>query len=169
MAASVEEKLRKLSGEIAWYDEETRKSIGLVLQYRLEIGKRLATAKALLPHGKFLSWARQEFGWAPRHVQNHLALAANAGQVSRLSPKTSLRMALTAIKQCQAVTIERPSAEPGAVAAQRIYLIGVIEEGDLDLEGLLAEMARIAAAYGATKTKWKIRQASKPSLGARAC
>lgn len=156
-ATLTEQRLRKLSGEIAWYDEETRKSLGLVLQYRLEIGKRLALAKTLLPHGKFLSWARQEFGWAPRQVQNHLTLAANGEQVSRLSPMTSLRMALAAIKECHWIAVPSTEASPSSAPVEHIHLIGEIEEGELDREGFLAEMSRIAAAYGATRTKWKVR------------
>jgi hypothetical protein len=49
--------LEKLAGEIAWYEEEARKTVKLALQYKFEIGRRLARAKAILPHGRFLSWA----------------------------------------------------------------------------------------------------------------
>ena len=155
----VEDQLRRISGEIAWYEEQTRKTVALMLQYRLEIGRRLARAKALLPHGRFLSWAQSEFNWTARHIQNHLALEANAAQVSRLSPDTSLSSALALIKKSQ-----NPSAgsQPGVSRhghrlslVRRIHLIGEIEEGDLDCDQLITEMVRIAAMLGAPKTRWK--------------
>ena len=156
-----DDELRQLSGEISWYEEEARKSISLALQYKLEVGRRLLRAKDILPHGKFLSWAHQEFGWTPRHVQNHLALAANAKQVSRLAPGASLRMALAAIKDAQlkpAKVVETiPSTVDELAPVQRIHLIGEVEEGAIDCELLLAEMARIAANLGAPKTRWKTR------------
>jgi hypothetical protein len=150
--------LRKITGEIAWYEEEARKSAGLLLQYRLEIGKRLARAKAILPHGQFLSWAQQEFGWAPRHVQNHLTLAANANRISRLDAGASLNMALAAIKKLEPCNEEGTVPLPTLV--QRVYLIGEIEEGKLDCEAFLAEVARLAFSFGASKTKWKVRATS---------
>jgi hypothetical protein len=153
--------LSKLSGEIAWYEEEARKSVSLALQYKLEIGRRLLLAKDLLPHGKFLSWAHQEFGWTPRHIQNHLALAANAKQVARLAPGASLRMALAAIKNAQMKPAngDENSAEEHAVPSvrRRIHVVGEIEEGTLDCQLLVAELSRIAAHLGAPKTRWKAR------------
>ena len=153
----VDEELKHMAGEIAWYEEESRKAVGLLLQYRLEIGKRLVRAKSLLPHGKFLQWARREFGWTPRHVQNHLRLAANAGHVSHLPPGTSLNMALAAIKKAN------PNGRKGEVRGnvlafvQRVHLIGEIEEGTLDCQALIEEMVRVAARFGASKTKWRTR------------
>jgi hypothetical protein len=118
-------------------------------------------AKDLLPHGKFLSWAHQEFGWTPRHVQNHLALAANAKQVAKLAPGASLRMALAAIKNAQLKPTSRDQAssteEPELPPVQRIYLVGEVQEGTLDCRLLVAELSRIAALLGAPKTRWKAR------------
>jgi hypothetical protein len=117
-------------------------------------------AKDLLPHGKFLSWAHQEFGWTPRHVQNHLALAANAKQVARLAPGASLRMALAAIKNAQMKPViggESSAEEHDLPPVQRIHVVGEIEEGKLDCQMLLAELPRIAAHLGAPKTRWKAR------------
>jgi len=156
-----DDELRRLSGEISWYEEEARKSASLALQYKLEVGRRLMRAKDLLPHGKFLSWANQEFGWTARHIQNHLALAANAKQVTKLAPGASLRMALAAIKNAQLKPA--PADEPRSAKeqrfhpVQRIHLVGEVEEGALDCELLLAELARIAADLGAPKTRWKTR------------
>jgi hypothetical protein len=117
-------------------------------------------AKHLLPHGKFLSWAHREFGWTPRHVQNHLALAANAKQVARLAPGASLRMALAAIRNAQmkpANGDESSAEEHDVRPVRRIHVVGEIEEGTLDCQLLLAELSRIAAHLGAPKTRWKAR------------
>lgn len=152
--------LSKLSGEISWYEEEARKSVSLALQYKLEVGRRLLLAKDLLPHGKFLSWARQEFGWTPRHVQNHLALAAHAKQVAKLAPGASLRMALAAIKNAQMKPANGDGSSPeehDLPPVRRIHVVGVIEEGTLDCQLLLAELSRISAHLGAPKTRWKAR------------
>jgi hypothetical protein len=153
--------LAQLSGEIAWYEEEARKSVGLALQYKLEIGRRLARAKALMPHGAFLPWAQAQFGWTPRHVQNHLTLAANAKRVSHLGPGASLRMALAAIKEADPETKDAKEARkrvelvPISSSIKKIHVIGEIEEGTLDCDQLVEELVRIAAALGAPRTKWK--------------
>jgi hypothetical protein len=150
--------LAQISGEIAWYEEEARKSVGLALQYKLEIGKRLARAKSLMPHGAFLSWAQAQFGWTPRHVQNHLTLAANAKRVSHLGPGASLRMALAAIKEGDPDAKEaKKRVELVRIGSlvKKIHVIGEIEEGSLDCDQLVEELVRIAAALGAPRTKWK--------------
>jgi Protein of unknown function (DUF3102) len=150
-----EHELAQISCEISWYEEEARKSVGLALQYKLEIGRRLARAKALMPHGTFLSWAQAQFGWTPRHVQNHLTLAANAKRVSQLGPGASLRMALAAIKE------KSPEAKKGVEllrlgsSVKKIHVVGEIEEGTLDCDQLIEELVRVAAALGAPRTKWK--------------
>jgi hypothetical protein len=157
-----ESELEKLAGEIGWYEEEARKTFGLALQYKLEIGRRLARAKELLPHGKFLSWAQNEFGWTPRHVQNHLVLVENAKRISHLPTGASLRMALAAIKQSQA-EVAKPGGKlevPSSI--QKIHLTGEIEEGTLDRDKLIAELTRIAARLGAPKTRWKARWDATP-------
>ena len=147
--------LGKLSGEIAWYEEQARKSARLTLQYKLEIGKRLARAKELLPHGHFLSWARQQFGRTARHVQNHLLLAANAKRVSHLPMGASLRLALASI---QKTIPERMSAAGNQIQMiQRIYLVGDILEGSLDRERLLTEIDQRADELGTAKIRWKVR------------
>jgi hypothetical protein len=158
------EELRYLAGQIIWYEEEARKTVGLALQYKLEIGRRLARAKEIVPHGQFLVWAQHEFGWTPRHVQNHLMLAANAKRVSHLAPGASLRMALAAIKHsAQTDELKPVDALPAGASlqvqqtGQRIHLIGEIEEGAVDCDQLLLEVIRIAAALGAPKARWKAR------------
>jgi len=157
MIVTRDHELRKIVGEIAWYEEESRKGVTLLLQYRLEIGKRLARAKSILPHGEFLSWAQDEFGWTPRHVQNHLTLAANANLISRLDVGASLNMAMAAIKQTESRKTARTN--PAEPVRQQIHLIGEIEEGQLDCEGFLSEITRLATSFGASRAKWKIRAA----------
>jgi len=160
LIVSTKSELFKLAGEISWYQEQAKKTVMLALQYKFEIGRRLARAKGLLPHGKFLSWAREEFGWTPRHVQRHLTLAANATRMSHLQPDTSLRMALAAIRELRTDTIsEKAASEPEPPChSQPIYIIGELEPGTLDRERLLAEIARIARDLGAQKMRWRIRR-----------
>ena len=159
-----DEELSKISEEISWYEEQAQKSVNVALGHKLEIGQRLAKAKSLLPHGKFLAWARAEFGWTARHVQNHLKLAANAKRVSRLGPGASLRMALEAIKEIErpelpgggAFQVERAADAPRPIG-QRITLTVEIQDGTIDPERLVDELERIAAVLGAPKSKWKVR------------
>jgi hypothetical protein len=150
-----EQDLSQISGEIAWYEEEARKSVGLALQYKLEIGKRLARAKSLMPHGTFLAWAKTEFGWTPRHVQNHLMLAANAKRVSCLGPGASLRMALAAIKEADPEVPKGIQSISTFRLTKKIHVVGEIEEGTIDCDQLINELGRIAAVLGAPRTKWK--------------
>jgi Protein of unknown function (DUF3102) len=150
--------LSQISGEIAWYEEQARKSVRLALQYKLEIGRRLARAKSLMPHGGFLPWAQAQFGWKPRHVQNHLTLAANAQRVAHLGPGASLRMALAAIKEVNPEVKKRVVDLVGVGSSvKKIHVVGEIEEGTLDCDQLVEELVRIAAALGAPRTKWKAR------------
>ncbi len=121
-------------------------------------------AKEIVPHGKFLGWAQHEFGWTPRHVQNHLMLAANAKRVSHLAPGASLRMALAAIKhssQTDELKVVDTLADGASLkvqqTGQRIHLIGEIEEGSVDCDQLLLEVIRITASLGAPKARWKAR------------
>jgi hypothetical protein len=147
------DELDKLAGEISWYEDQARKTVLLALQYKLEIGRRLARAKALLPHGSFLSWARAQFGWSPRHVQRHLTLAENASRVSCLPPGASLRMALAAIRQ----TRPEEGFTRELTGPRRIHIVGELEEGNLDRDLLLDGVVRLAHKLGAQKIRWWIR------------
>jgi hypothetical protein len=150
--------LEKLAGEIAWYEEEARKTVKLALQYKLEIGRRLARAKAILPHGRFLSWAQHEFGWTPRHVQRHLMLADNARLLSYLPPAASLRMALAAIRELHIETGGKPTeARQDQSSSQRIHLIGEINQGRIDQDQLLVGVKKLAEALGGQNVRWRIR------------
>ena len=157
--ANSKSELAKLAGEIGWYQEEARKTVMLALQYKLEIGRRLARAKSLLPHGKFLAWAQDEFGWTPRHVQRHLILAGNASHVSCLPPDMSLRMALAAIRvlRTDTGTQKAPTEDESACHSQPIHIIGELEPGSIDRELLLVEITKIAKELGVQKMRWKIR------------
>jgi len=159
--------LEKISGEIAWYEEQARNSARLTLQYKLEIGKRLVRAKELLPHGQFLPWAQQQFGWTPRHVQNHLILAENAKRVSHLPAGASLRLALASIRKADAAPVSCGKTLEVVKTVQRLHLIGEIREGALDAERFLIELERLAAQFGAPDSKWKARwEISKDPSGA---
>jgi hypothetical protein len=154
--SSSREELDRLAGEISWYEEQARSTVKLSLQYKLEIGRRLARAKALLPYGQFLSWARQHFDWTSRHLQRHLVLAANATRVSHLAPGTSLRMALVAIRQGGAHENGR-EADRRQEGPQRIHIVGDLEAGAIDHERLANGLERLSEVLGARKMKWWIR------------
>jgi hypothetical protein len=153
-----ENELEKLAREISWYEDQARNTVMLALQYKLEVGRRLARAKGLLPHGMFLSWARVQFGWTPRHVQRHLKLAENASRVSHLPPGASLRMALAAIQRGRTDEAEG-SAELTSPdgAPQRIHIVGEFDQGDIDRDRLLSGVVRLAEDLGARKMRWRIR------------
>ncbi len=42
----------------------TAKAVSAI-EFKIQIGKRLARAKAILPHGQFLAWATTEFSLGP--------------------------------------------------------------------------------------------------------
>jgi hypothetical protein len=149
--------LAKIVGEIGWYEDQARKTVMLALQYKFEIGRRLARAKLLLPHGQFLSWARQEFGWSPRHVQRHLMLAENASSIPNLPPGASLRMALAAIRKMRTDPEKSAAEATASVPTQRIHIVGEIEEGTIDRDLLLSRISQLAEELGAQKTRWRIR------------
>lgn len=149
--------LEKLAGEIGWYEDQARNTVMLALQYKLEIGRRLARAKALLPHGKFLPWARDRFGWSPRHVQRHLLLAEHATRVLRLPPGASLRMALAAIRQNPGDSGKTLALVPAPAPAQRIHIVGEVENGKIDCALLLDRVVRWAEELGAQNMRWRIR------------
>jgi hypothetical protein len=147
--------LDKLAGEIGWYEDQARKTVLLALQYKLEIGRRLARAKTLLPHGKFLAWAQHEFGWTPRHVQRHLTLAENGLHVSGLPAGTSLRMALAAIRELR-IDTGKVDGKQGQDPT-KFYIIGEIKEGSIDRDRLLLGVTCLAKELGAENVRWRIR------------
>lgn len=153
---AIDEEIAKLSHEIHWYEEQAGQAVKRALQYKLEIGKRLKSARRLLPHGKFLRWAQNEFGWTPRHVQNHLKLAAHANRVSQLPPGASLRMALAAIKNSASVE-QDISAFDTCAGKQRISILVEVEQGVLDGKRLVEQLKRITSELGAQESIWRTR------------
>jgi Protein of unknown function (DUF3102) len=157
LAKRNDSELAKLAGEIGWYEEQAKKTVMLALQYKLEIGRRLARAKAILPHGAFHAWAREQFGWTPRHVQRHLTLAQNAPRVSCLPAGTSLRMALLAIRELRTDTQKPEKTVAEIRPGQTIHIVADLEPGTIDRDRLLAEFTRLAEELGAQKMRWRIR------------
>jgi len=93
----------------------------------------------------------REFGWTPRHIQNHLTLALNAKHVA-LPPGGEHANG----PQCDRtftsgshIAVDRTEMRN---AVRKIHLEGQIEEGTLDLEALLKEMTEIAYRLNDTKT-----------------
>jgi hypothetical protein len=159
LSVPVVNELEKLSGEITWYEQQAQNSARLTLQYKLEIGKRLMRAKGILPHGHFLSWARQQFGWTPRHVQNHLLLADNAKRISHLPTGASMRLALASIRKEDPGNGSPAKILPEIEPVQRIYLIGEIPEGRLDPDLFSEALKDLANEFGAPNTRWRARLA----------
>lgn len=93
----IQNELDGIVQRINYHEKQAQQSAKLAIQYKLQIGEELLKAKRLLPHGEFGRWAQNEFGWGPRHTQNHMRLARNAQHVSQLPSGASLRMALAAI------------------------------------------------------------------------
>jgi hypothetical protein len=160
----IESELQAISREISWYEEEVRKTVKLTLQYKVEIGKRLARAKVMLPHGQFIQWCQNEFNWTQRHVQNHLVLAANEKRVSHLPAGASLRMALAAIKELEFAETEEAHAETktkGKVEVLpppvRLHIFGEVLEGAIDCEQLIEALTLLATRLGAPLTRWTIK------------
>ena len=89
--------LERLAGEIRAHEAQAHGHATEALRHKVEIGHRLLEAKALLPHGAFVAWGRQEFGWEQPHLWRHLELARNHARVHDLPPGTSLRMALAVL------------------------------------------------------------------------
>lgn len=165
---NADQELRKLAGEISWYEDRAQQTIKLALQYKLEIGKRLIQAKELLPSGQFLSWARAEFGWSSRHVQNHITLTQNAARVAHLPPGASLRMALAAIKQAQQHIADAGLSPAQPKQIECIHVVGETRDAHIDADRFIEELTRIVNTLGVVRGQWRIRieqtRASQPAI-----
>ena len=125
----IQHELDKIVQRINYHEQQAQQSAKLAIQYKLDIGQELMTAKKLLPHGEFGRWAQAEFGWGRSHLARHLRLARNVARVAQLPPGASLRMALAAISTPAntktAVTVQQTG--PG-----RYRLVGDVETADPD-------------------------------------
>ncbi len=90
------------------------------VEFKVEIGKRLARAKAILPRGAFVPWAEKQFGWSRMHVWNHLKLARKAKRVLHLRPEASLRAALASIRESDGAQVK---AQEAPQAGYRLVLV----------------------------------------------
>lgn len=134
--------LDQLTREILHYEDQAISHAGNAIRFKIEIGKRLNSAKEILPHGEFLSWAEKHFKWSPRHVQKHMKLARNAPAVSHLPPDCSLRMAL------QAIAPPKDASTPAAAPKERFVI--PVRGGEVVLElkaGDPDELADLFARY----------------------
>jgi hypothetical protein len=89
-----------LAAEIKAHEVEAQQHAGNALAHKVAIGERLIEAKGYFRHGEFLTWAKAEFGWPPRHLQKHMEIARNAPRVAHLVERSgaSMRMALAALR-----------------------------------------------------------------------
>jgi hypothetical protein len=92
----------RLAREIRWHEQQAQANARTALTHKVEIGLRLIRAKELLDHGEFLPWGKQEFGWQPKHLERHMALAAawtaNSSRVTNFAPDVSWRRINKALK-----------------------------------------------------------------------
>lgn len=103
--------LAQLAEEIREHEAQAQAHAERALWHKVEIGKRLLTAKAELPLGEFITWGAEEFrefGWSRMHLWRHMDLARpeHVTRVLHLPPGASMRMALAAIRE------DRPAPEP---------------------------------------------------------
>jgi len=112
--------IENITREIHVLESHAVERVQSAFELKLEIGKRLQRAKGLLPHGKFLPWARKEFGWSPRHVQRHMKISANATRVSHLRPDSTLRAALAAVDE----------AKPAAKRSESLQFLLATDTGE---------------------------------------
>lgn len=66
-------------------------------KYQLETGRDLLDAKAIVPHGKFGSWVKENFGWSTSTVNNFMNAAKLVDELPKIGDlKPSAIMALAA-------------------------------------------------------------------------
>jgi hypothetical protein len=79
-------RLVALAGEIAEHHRAAGAATREVIRHAIEAGRRLAEAKALLPHGQWLPWLRANVpGISARTAQRYLAAAHHAGENDTVS------------------------------------------------------------------------------------
>ncbi len=101
--------LERLAEEIRWHEAEAQTNARTALEHKAEIGLRLIRAKELLPHGRFLPWAKAEFpNWNRTHLWNHMNLGANVQRVEHLPADVPWREIEAALK-ADAEPKERPA------------------------------------------------------------
>ena len=55
--------IEQITREIHTLEAHAMQRAQRAVEFKVEIGKRLARAKAILKRGKFGAWAQKEFGW----------------------------------------------------------------------------------------------------------
>lgn len=94
------EALGRIAAAVCHHEERARQAAREALAHKIEVGKVLLEAKALLPYGEFSRWAELTFGWSVRHCQRHMLLATHATQaLAAAGPEGSMRAALSACTQ----------------------------------------------------------------------
>jgi hypothetical protein len=93
--------IEQITREIHTLEAHAMQRAQRAVEFKVEIGKRLARAKAILKRGKFGAWAQKEFGWGHWHVARRMQLARNYPRVGNLGQEASLRAALADIAQAQ--------------------------------------------------------------------
>ena len=76
-AKGVERTPQVIAAEILAIKSQARK---ILLTSAIEVGRRLAEAKAIIPHGEWLQWLEQSVGYSCRTAENLMRLYEAYGQ-----------------------------------------------------------------------------------------
>ena len=148
-----ERDIEVITEEINFYKRQAGSAI-------LEIGKRLAEAKAQLSHGEWLPWLEEKVAFSERSAQQYMRLWKEYGK-SALSADLSISKAL--------VLLALPESEREDFAAGRHTVNGeektVADMTAKELEKAIAE--RNAAREAAEKAAADIREAKDTALAAQ--
>lgn len=71
-----------------------RQAQGIILNYAIEIGRRLEEAKAMLPHGAWGAWLQTELDYSPSTAQNFMRIYREYGDGQQSMFRTSNSQAL---------------------------------------------------------------------------
>lgn len=152
-AAFEERDIEVITEEINFYKRQAGSAI-------LEIGKRLAEAKAQLSHGEWLPWLEEKVAFSERSAQQYMRLWKEYGK-SALSADLSISKAL--------VLLALPESEREDFAAGRHTVNGeektVADMTAKELEKAIAE--RNAAREAAEKAAADIQEAKDTALAAQ--
>jgi hypothetical protein len=97
-----ETKLADLASQIRDHHRRANLAIRTALAHACRVGQLLMAAKAVLPHGEYLTWVRHDCGISPRTAQGYARIAvnwdaiegANARRVAHSEPTLGVREAL---------------------------------------------------------------------------
>jgi len=87
-----------------------RQAQGIILNYAIEIGRRLEEAKAMLPHGAWGTWLKTELDYSPSKAQNLMRIYREYGdgQQSMFCTSNSQALGNLTCRTCSAARRRTP-------------------------------------------------------------